>query len=110
MNTSEIISASFVLLLSILSFIIGYFQFKEKGFLFNNAYLYASKEERNRMNKKPYYRQSAIAFSLLGIVFLVISVTIFTGWNWLFPIEIVIAILLGVYAIVSSISIESKRK
>ena len=110
MNTSEIISASFVLLLSILSFIIGYFQFKEKGFLFNNAYLYASKEERNRMNKKPHYRQSAIVFSSLGIVFLVIAVIIFTGWNWLFPIVIVIAILLVVYAIVSSISIERKRK
>jgi len=97
-------------LLSIVSFIIGYFQFKEKGFLFNNAYLYASKEERSRMNKKPYYRQSAIAFSSLGIIFLVIAVAIFTGLNWLFSIVIVFAILLVVYAIVSSIAIERKRK
>ena len=110
MNISDVIILSFVSLLSIVSFIIGYFQFKEKGFLFNNAYLYASKEERNRMNKKPHYRQSAIVFSSLGIVFLVIAVTILTGWNWLFPIVIVIAILLVVYAIVSSISIERKRK
>ena len=110
MNASKIISLSFLLLLSIVSFIIGYFQFKEKGFLFNNAYLYASKEERGGMNKKPHYRQSAIVFSSLGIVFLVIVVAIFTGWNWLFPIVIVFVILLVVYAIVSSIIIERKRK
>jgi hypothetical protein len=109
-NTSKIISLSFVLLLSIISFIISYFQFKEKGFLFNNAYIYASKEERSKMNKKPHYRQSAIVFSLIGIVFLVIAATVLTGWNWLLPIVIVFAILLVAYAIVSSIIIERKRK
>ena len=110
MNISDVIILSFVSLLSIVSFIIGYFQFREKGFLFNNAYLYASKEERRRMNKKPYYRQSAIAFSSFGIVFLVIATAIFTGLNWLLPIVIVFAILLVIYAIVSSIAIERKRK
>ncbi|MBF4691515.1 DUF3784 domain-containing protein [Fusibacter sp. Q10-2] len=46
--------------MSITAFIISYMQYKEKGFLFNNAYLYASKKERNEMNKKPHYRQSAL--------------------------------------------------
>ena len=110
MNISDVIILSFVSLLSIVSFIIGYFQFREKGFLFNNAYLYASKEERRRINKKPHYRQSAIVFSSFGIIFLVIATAIFTGLNWLFPIVIVFAILLVIYAIVSSISIERKRK
>jgi hypothetical protein len=109
-SISDVISLSFVSLLSIASFTIGYFQFKEKGFVFNNAYLYASKEERRGMNKKPYYRQSAIAFSSFGIIFLVIAVAIFTGSNWLFPIVTVSAILLVVYAIASSIAIEIKRK
>ena len=31
--------------------------FKEKGFLLNNAYLFASKEEREEMDKKSHYRQ-----------------------------------------------------
>ena len=31
-------------------------QFAEKGFLFNNAYLFATKDERAKMEKKPYYR------------------------------------------------------
>ena len=110
MTASESISLSLVLLLSVVSFIISYFQFKEKGFLFNNAYLYASKEERSKMNKKPYYRQSAIAFSLFGIIFLVIAVAIFKGLNWLFPVVTVFATLVAVYAIISSIAIERKRK
>ncbi len=49
--------------------IISIFQFMEKGFCFNNAYLYASKEERKTMDKSPHYRQSAIVFMLLFFSF-----------------------------------------
>ena len=38
--------------------------FLEKGFLFHNAYIYASPEERKTMSKKPYYRQTAIAAAI----------------------------------------------
>ena len=110
MNTSEIINSSLLLLLSVVSFVIGYFQFKEKGFLFNNAYIYASKEERKRMNKKPYYRQSAIVFTGMGIVFLMIAAAIFTGWLWLHLIVIVVSILLVIYAIASFTAIERSKE
>jgi hypothetical protein len=109
MSTSEIIALSIILLLSAVSFVIAYFQFKEMGFLFNNSYLYASKEERNKMNKKPYYRQSAIAFSAIGIIFVMNATAIFTGWDWLFPIVTAFAIFVIVYAIVSSIIIEKRK-
>jgi len=110
MSTSKIINSSLTLLLSVASFIIGYFQYMEKGFLFNNAYIYASKEERKRMNKKPYYRQSAIVFTGMGIVFLVIAAVIFTGWIWLHLITIVVLILLVIYAISSSTAIERSKE
>ena len=41
--------------------------FMEKGILMNNAYLYASPDERKTMDKKPHYRQSAICFFLASI-------------------------------------------
>lgn len=43
-------------------FVLSYRQFNEKGFLFNNAYIFASKQEHETMNKKPHYKQSGIAF------------------------------------------------
>ena len=110
MGTSEIVLLIFILLLSTTSFIVSYFQFRETGFLFNNSYIYASKKERIKMNKKPYYRQSAITFGAIGIMFIMIALAIIANWNWLFPIIIVFAILLIVYAIISSAFIERNQK
>ncbi len=64
-------------ILSIGAFIVSFRSFREKGFLFNNAYLYASKEERDMMDKKPYYRQSAIVFLMIGVIFLLNAISIF---------------------------------
>ena len=44
--------------IAVTCFIISYLQFHEKGFLFNNAYIYTSKKERETMDKAPYYCQS----------------------------------------------------
>ena len=55
--------------IAIASFIFSYLQFHEKGFLFNNAYIYATPKEREAMDKKPYYRQSAIVFLLISCIF-----------------------------------------
>ena len=54
-------------ILAIVCLIISILSFKEKGFLFNNAYIWASKQERDAMDKKSYYRQSAIAFALCAV-------------------------------------------
>ena len=109
MHMAEIVVLGLVVLLSVGAFIIAYFQFREKGFLFNNAYIYASKEERGRMNKKPYYRQSAIAFGAIGMMFGMSALTIITDWNWPFLIIIILSIALIVYAVVSSFVIEKKQ-
>ena len=95
---------------SIYKFIISYFSFREKGFLFNNAYLYASKEERATMDKKPHYRQSAIVFLMIGIVFLLIAISVFCINRWIRYIAIAVAIIAIIYAIVSSVMIERHKK
>lgn len=96
--------------LSIGAFVISAFSFKEKGFLFNNAYLYASKEERATMDKKPHYRQSAVVFLMIGIMFLLNAVSVFLVNSWINYITIVIAIITIIYAIVSSVAIEKSKK
>lgn len=82
----------------------------EKGFLFNNAYIYASKQEREKMNKKPYYRQSAIVFMLLGLIFLLNAIAVLLELNWLFYIVAAVLIVTLVYAVVSSIINEKNKK
>lgn len=83
----NVIGAILLGIVATVCFVISYFQFNEKGFLFNNAYIYASKQEKETMDKKPHYKQSGIIFLMLGIVFFisVIEILIETGWLcWLF--------------------------
>lgn len=106
---AEIISALILFVLSAGAFIISVRSFEEKGFLFNNAYLYASKQERNNMDKKPYYRQSAIVFLLVGVLFLLNSVDVLLNTGWIFYVVIIIGIITVIYAVGSSIVIEKKK-
>jgi len=106
----EIITAIILFLISAFAFFMSIRSYKEKGFLFNNAYIYASEQERERMNKKPHYRQSAIVFLLIGLIFLLNAFAVLFKSNWIFYIAAAIMILAIVYAIVSSIIIEKNSK
>ena len=100
MSTDKIVVLVVLMLISVGAFILSWLQFKERGFLFNNAYLYASKEEREMMNKKPYYRQSAIISLLLGLIFLLNAIGLFV--TWFSYISIIAAIASVIFAVVSS--------
>ena len=106
----EIVPASILFAVSIFLFFMSGRSFMEKGFLFNNAYIYASKQEREKMNKKPHYRQSAIVFLLLGLIFLLNTIAVLLKVNWIFYIVVVVVIITLIYAIVSSITIEKNNK
>ena len=105
----EIIISGVLFMIAIGAFLMSYRSFKEKGFLFNNAYIYASKQERETMNKKPHYRQSAIVFLLIGIIFLLNGLSVLLSANWILFLVIMITIIAIVYAIVSSIAIENRK-
>ena len=114
MGTGRMIIGIIILALSIGTFVISYFQFREKGYLFNNAYLWASPEERKRMDedkesKKPHYRQSGFAFMFIGIFCLIIAIYIFTDWMWMLVPFWLFVVISVVYAIRSSIQIERHK-
>lgn len=96
----EIILSCILFLIAIGAFVMSYRSFREKGFLFNNAYIYASKQERETMDKKPHYRQSAIVFLLIGIIFLLNGVSVLLAAKWIFILVIVIAVIAIIYAII----------
>lgn len=107
---TEIIIACILFLISALAFVMSLRSFRGQGFLFNNAYLYASEQEREAMDKTPYYRQSAIIFLLVGIVFLLNGIELLLHFDRI--VYIVIAVIIGaiIYAIISSVVINKHHK
>lgn len=97
-------------LLAILCFVFSYLQFHEKGFLFNNAYFYASKKECKSMDKRPHYKQSGVIFLLLGIIWLINAVDMVLQTGWLFYVFIAVAVTTVIYALISSVIIERRKK
>ena len=102
----ELIGAAVLFLISALAFLLSIRSFQEKGFLLNNAYLYASRQERETMDKKPHYRQSAIVFLLLGCIFLLNGLQVLLKAPWIFYAVLVLMIITLGYAIVSSIRLK----
>ena len=92
------------------AFFISFRSFREKGFLFNNAYIYASKQERESMDKKPYYHQSAVAFLMVGASLSLIGLSALMSVGWLSFAGMAVALAAVVYAIASEVAIEKKKK
>lgn len=107
---SDIIVCIILSVMAICSFVLSVLQFKGKGIVLNNAYLYASEEERKSMNKKPYYKQSGITFLLVGVIFLINAINMILQCGWVVYPVIIIVFITVVYAIGSSILIEIKQK
>ena len=84
--------------------------FMERGFLLNNAYIYATKEQRKAMDKKPHYRQSAICLLLLSAAFAVQGLGVLLGSFKLGVLWIPLFFAAVVYGIVSSVWIARKKK
>lgn len=100
-------------ILSLVCIIISFFQFKEKGILFNNQYIGVSKQERESMtieHKRAYFRQSAIAFLLFGIAFLTFALESLLKLNGLMLIVYLLVIINVIYVIVSSANIAKKQR
>ncbi|MBQ8951172.1 MAG: DUF3784 domain-containing protein [Eubacterium sp.] len=106
MDKELIIAIVIVFVLAFACAVISIFSFKEKGFLFNNAYIYASKSEIERMDKRPYYRQSAIVFLLLSVMLTILGILIVLQLDKVIPIVVIpFAIITLLYAIISYIKI-----
>lgn len=109
MRTGILITAIAVFLLAGVLFFLGVRHLLERGYLLNNAWIYATKEERKSINKKPYYRQSGIVFCLLGLLLTVIGLSALLQSSGLLWLEAALAAGTVAYAIVSSIRIEKRK-
>lgn len=114
MGIGQMIGGGISLVLAVGAFVISCLQFKEKGYLFNNAYIWASKAERkqmeeNKQRKRPHYRQSGFTFLFVGISFLALAIYSVTDRTCPYIAFWASMITALVYAVVSSVQIERRK-
>ncbi len=110
MENSQIITISLLTITTIISFIVSYRQFKQKGIPINNAYFYVSKKERAEKDFSPHYKQSSVVFFLIGLIFLLDTLNTIFSFSWYFTASIALAVISVVFAIGSSIYIIKKYR
>ena len=105
MKVGNVIIGCILSLLAIGAFAVSVCSFREKGFLFNNAYIYATKQQRESMDKRPYYHQSAIAFLMVGAALLLIGLSVLLDAVWLTFAGMAAALAAVIYAVASEMAI-----
>lgn len=95
---------------AVTALILGILQLCERGVPLNNAYLFASKEERLKMNKSPRFRQSGIVLLLCGGTLTTIDLSIVFNVSALLYLGFGLIGAALIYAIVSEIVIQKKSK
>ena len=106
---AEIIPACILFAVATVAFVLSFRAFRGKGFLLNNAYIYASKKDRETMDKRPYYRQSAIVFGMIGLIFLLNGLSVLLAAKWITYAKVAVMIATAAYAMASGIAIEKKK-
>jgi Ca2+/Na+ antiporter len=101
MTTEGLVAMILFGTIAVAMFFIAYRQHVEKGFVFTNRWIWASKKEREEMDpriKKKEYRFGRNVFFLLGIMFatMTFSISVF----WIFYVVYALMMFLLVYAIV----------
>lgn len=109
MSTAEIVFLIILIIVSVVFAVLGIRQLGCKGYCFNNAYIFASKKEREQTDYTPYYKQSGRIFLMLSGLFLINALRIVLKLNFLFYVSIVLIALIIAYAVISSVIIEKNK-
>jgi glucan phosphoethanolaminetransferase (alkaline phosphatase superfamily) len=115
-NIGLIITSAVCGLIALLCFFISYRQYKEKGIIFNNVWLYASQKEKDNMDvrfKKHLYLVSRNVFLGIAVLFIVIPITIHVETSWMrhfgYALISLIMTFLCIYAIAQHIAGEKEK-
>ena len=96
-------------IISVILFIYVAFAIRRKGPILSNTYLFASEEERNRIDKKAEYHMVSVVFGILATIFAFLTVYIITSWNTCLYIVFALVVCVMVYAIKEGVKSEKKR-
>jgi len=105
MDTERIVLIILSMIFGAIGFIcfrIAYRQYREKGFIFTNTWLFASETERANMDiriKKAEYRVGRNVFFLLGLMFIVCAAYFQLWLSWISYIIFALMGLVVIYAL-----------
>ena len=105
MSTSEIILVFVLFLLAFTGFLVGGMQLACRGPLLNNLY---PDDAEEKPDPKPYYRQSGVAITLVGVVMLVNAAAIFLHNSKLCWINAVLLPVIVIFVIATAAMMEGK--
>lgn len=103
---NDVIFAVVTGFISVILFIYVSFTVRCKGPILSNTYLFASKEERNKIDKKAEYHMVSVVFGIVADSFAFLTVYIITTWNTCLYIVFALVVSVIVYAIKESIKSE----
>ncbi|MBS4539577.1 hypothetical protein GOQ27_13970 [Clostridium sp. D2Q-11] len=92
-----------------LSLIVSILSFLQKGPLFSTIYIISKKEDREELKTKDEYYFVAIIFLGIAISFGTRLIDLIFEFPFMRKVSVVIIIFICIYAIIGSITTESKR-
>lgn len=87
-------------------FIYVSFAVRGKGPILSNTYLFASEEERDKIDKKAEYHLVSVVFGILATVFAFLTVYIITSWDICLYMVFALCVCVIVYAVKESVKSE----
>lgn len=87
---------------------VGVLQFFQIGPCINNAYLYASKEDKKNKNFSPYYKQTGVCFISIAFIQFVSIISIVKQIEISDSFYLIYAVVVILFSIVSTVYINKK--
>ncbi len=106
MYIEQVVIGSIVGMIAVLLGIYVSFTARSKGPILSNTYIFASKEERKKMDTKGEYKLVTIIFTFLAAIFALLSLYIFTQCKWLYVLMWILIAVLILYAIIDAVKTE----
>jgi len=110
LDIAEIVIALLFAAAAAFTALFGIRQLACKGYCFNNAYIYASKEERETKDFTPYYKQSGRIFLMISGMTVLDGLFILFSQRWFMIAELLMMTVMIVYAVRSSVKIAKENK
>ena len=108
---ADLICAALTGCLSAAMYLYVFFTARGKGPILSNTYLFASKQERERLDRKAEYRLVTIVFSFLGTVFASLTAFILTEHSVFLFLALALVVCVVIYAIRETAkTLESEKK
>lgn len=110
MQTARIIAGAITSLLALLSGMYTFFAMQRKGPVLSNTYLWATPEERKRIDIKAEYKLVSVVFGSMAAAFALLSVHIFTQRKWARVAMWIVLAFVMYYAVAETVKTGKKRK